>query len=292
MQAEELMSNLVEVMTDPYVKSKLDYIQERGLMHEITDAIYNFAEKNGFGKYLPSISRGQDLIDFMGRFAYNVNTGKDVSKQLKRLADIPLFGDNKKYIKAAKSFSAKEGSPEFEKLKSGIFKKAVDAYNDPQWANDPMSRALMTAYQFRDIVAGFADRKYGKNPNYTAQVREEFIDEVTTGLGGIRESKFADKEDKQLKGQSLVSVVLSWDPAKEASLTSHIYGQIENRMSGFAKLPMFNLAGKEVETLVDNVVDPGDHSLVWNAGDLGSGVYLYKIITESFVDAKKMLILK
>ena len=245
-QAEELMSNLVEIMTDPYVKSTLGYIKERGLMHEITDAIYNFAEKNGFGKYLPSISRGQDLIDFMGRFAYNVNTGKDVSRQLKRLADIPLFGDNKKYIKAAKSFSAKEGSPEFERLKKDIFKKAVDAYNDPTWSNDPMSRALMTAMEFRPIVQGIADRRYGNNPNYTDFNRELFIDEVTTGLGGIKESKFADKEDKQLKGQSLVSVVLTWDPAKEASLTSHVYGQINNRMDGFAKLPDFNLAGKEV----------------------------------------------
>jgi hypothetical protein len=58
------------------------------------------------------------------------------------------------------------------------------------------------------------------------------------------------------------------------------------------RIILYNLAGKEVETLVDDVVDPGDHSVVWNAGNFASGVYFYKIIAESFVDSKKMLILK
>ena len=58
------------------------------------------------------------------------------------------------------------------------------------------------------------------------------------------------------------------------------------------RIIIYNLAGKEVETLVDDVVDPGDHSVVWNAGHFASGVYLYKIIAESFVDSKKMVILK
>jgi hypothetical protein len=71
--------------------------------------------------------------------------------------------------------------------------------------------------------------------------------------------------------------------------TTIIY-HVPNRTA--VRIIIYNLAGKEVETLVDDIVDPGDHSVVWNAANFGSGVYLYKIVAESFVDSKKMMILK
>jgi hypothetical protein len=66
--------------------------------------------------------------------------------------------------------------------------------------------------------------------------------------------------------------------------------QVPNRTA--VRIIIYNLAGEEVETLVDDVVDPGDHSVVWNAGHFGSGVYICKIVAESFVDTKKMVVIK
>jgi len=242
--AEEIMSNLVEMLANPFIKSRIDYISERGLMHEIKNSIYDVAERIGFPA-LPEINRGQDLVDFLGRFAYNVNSGKDVSKQIKRLADISLFGDGKQFIEYKNSFSSKDKQ---KTLTKKVFEKVVETYNNPRYANNEMDRAFMTAMEFEPLVTFEADKRYGRgnNPNYSL-VREDFIRDVLISMGETRESKYADKETRQLKGQSITSLVLSWDPAKDGSLTTYVYGQIENRMNGFAKQDRFNLSGKEVQ---------------------------------------------
>ncbi|VAX25752.1 hypothetical protein MNBD_IGNAVI01-1258 [hydrothermal vent metagenome] len=64
------------------------------------------------------------------------------------------------------------------------------------------------------------------------------------------------------------------------------------------KIQVFNILGETVSTLIDQVVQAGNHSLEWNAGSLTSGIYLYRITAESvsgkknFRSVKKMLLLK
>ncbi len=58
-------------------------------------------------------------------------------------------------------------------------------------------------------------------------------------------------------------------------------------------LKVYNVAGIEVKTLISNKgYGPGIHKVTFDAGDLASGVYIYKLITPEFIDFKKMLILK
>ena len=57
-------------------------------------------------------------------------------------------------------------------------------------------------------------------------------------------------------------------------------------------LKIYNIKGQLVETLVDDVQLPGYHSVVWNAQDARSGVYLYRITAGDFTDTKKCVILK
>jgi len=42
-------------------------------------------------------------------------------------------------------------------------------------------------------------------------------------------------------------------------------------------LKIYDLKGNLVKTLVDKFQDPGNHVVEWNAGDLSSGIYFYKI---------------
>lgn len=64
------------------------------------------------------------------------------------------------------------------------------------------------------------------------------------------------------------------------------------------KLLVYNTLGELITTLVDETKSAGVHQLEWNASNLASGVYLYRINTESVKDAeqfnavKKMVLLK
>ena len=45
-------------------------------------------------------------------------------------------------------------------------------------------------------------------------------------------------------------------------------------------------------TLVNETLDRGNYSVEFNAGQLPSGTYLYKIVAGEFTDAQKMIFVK
>lgn len=58
------------------------------------------------------------------------------------------------------------------------------------------------------------------------------------------------------------------------------------------KITVHNLVGEKIAELVNGIIDAGNHDILFNAGKLPSGVYFYKIEAGSFVQTKKMLLLK
>lgn len=58
------------------------------------------------------------------------------------------------------------------------------------------------------------------------------------------------------------------------------------------KVTIFNILGQEIETLVNETREAGQHTIDFNADGLNSGVYLYKIEAGSFVQVKKMILNK
>ncbi|MEO8210941.1 MAG: T9SS type A sorting domain-containing protein [bacterium] len=58
------------------------------------------------------------------------------------------------------------------------------------------------------------------------------------------------------------------------------------------KLIIYNLIGKEISTLVDQNQNAGNYEVEFNASNLTSGIYFYMLETESFVETKKMILLK
>jgi hypothetical protein len=57
-------------------------------------------------------------------------------------------------------------------------------------------------------------------------------------------------------------------------------------------LKVFNVLGEEVTTLVNEEKIAGNYSIEFNASNLPSGVYFYRLQAGSFTETKKMLILK
>jgi ligand-binding sensor domain-containing protein len=62
--------------------------------------------------------------------------------------------------------------------------------------------------------------------------------------------------------------------------------------SGFAKLTVFDLLGKEVAILVNEIKQPGTYTAQWHAADLPSGVYFLRLTAGSFSQVRKMLLMK
>ncbi len=57
-------------------------------------------------------------------------------------------------------------------------------------------------------------------------------------------------------------------------------------------LIVYNILGNEVATLVNEPKQPGIYEVEWNAGGFSSGVYFYRLISGSFTETKKMILLR
>jgi hypothetical protein len=60
----------------------------------------------------------------------------------------------------------------------------------------------------------------------------------------------------------------------------------------FAKLEIFNSLGEKVSTLVSENLKAGTYEYEWNAKDLSSGVYFYRLNTRNYSEIKKMILMR
>lgn len=56
-------------------------------------------------------------------------------------------------------------------------------------------------------------------------------------------------------------------------------------------LRVYDLLGREVTTLVNEVKQPGVHTVRWDASGTAGGVYFYRLSAGTFVETKKLLLL-
>ncbi|MCL1827497.1 MAG: T9SS type A sorting domain-containing protein [Candidatus Cloacimonetes bacterium] len=66
---------------------------------------------------------------------------------------------------------------------------------------------------------------------------------------------------------------------------------------GTVSLEIFNIKGQKVKTLLDEVREAGKHTITWNGIDdsglsVGSGIYFYRMSTDSYSTVKKMVLMK
>ena len=57
-------------------------------------------------------------------------------------------------------------------------------------------------------------------------------------------------------------------------------------------LNVYNVLGLQIATLVNGKNEPGEHSVRWNAANIPSGVYFFRIVAGEFVQTKKMVLMK
>ena len=61
---------------------------------------------------------------------------------------------------------------------------------------------------------------------------------------------------------------------------------------GFVTLKVYDILGREITVLVNEEKSPGNYQVIFNGGNLSSGVYLYTIHSGSFSETKKFLLMK
>jgi hypothetical protein len=61
---------------------------------------------------------------------------------------------------------------------------------------------------------------------------------------------------------------------------------------GFVSLTVYDVLGREVSKLVNEVKTPGSYKVDFDGTNFASGIYFFKLQSENFVDTKKMILIK
>jgi len=172
---------------------------------------------------------------------------------------------------------------------------------------------LMTASYFTNINTGFVGGDYGylyktTNSGYN-WIRENtgtdqrfwgsiwfYNDSIGWGVGGAGKIM-----NTTTGGQSLVNITSNENKVPESF---HLYQNYPNPFNpvtkinfalpkqGFVTIKIYDVLGREVRTLVNEVKTPGNYIVEFNANELASGVYFYKIEVNGFSDVKRMILIK
>ena len=95
-----------------------------------------------------------------------------------------------------------------------------------------------------------------------------------------------DDEDTELPGK----LELAQNYPNPFNPTTTFSFELPNK--GHVNLAIYNVLGQHVATAYDGEFDAGRHTVNFNAGDLTSGVYFYKLTAGESVKTKKMVVLK
>jgi hypothetical protein len=61
---------------------------------------------------------------------------------------------------------------------------------------------------------------------------------------------------------------------------------------GIVTIKVYDILGRELKTLVNEMKTAGYHKILFNAADLASGAYFYRMTVGEFVAVKKFVVLK
>jgi len=60
----------------------------------------------------------------------------------------------------------------------------------------------------------------------------------------------------------------------------------------YVKLFVYDITGKMTAMLLDKAMDAGEYSILLNASEWSSGIYIYRVVTDNYSQTKRMILLK
>ena len=64
------------------------------------------------------------------------------------------------------------------------------------------------------------------------------------------------------------------------------------RETGHVRMTVYDMQGREIRVLIDGVIQPGQHQVTFDAANLPSGTYMYRLDVEGQRDIRQMVLLK
>jgi hypothetical protein len=107
-----------------------------------------------------------------------------------------------------------------------------------------------------------------------APLTNVFEDEVTETAGNEAPYKFSLKQNFP-------------NPFNPSTMIEYSIAKAEN-----VQLKVYDLLGRETATLVSGIQVPGSYNVTFNASNLASGIYFYKLTAGGFTSIKRMVLIK
>ncbi len=57
-------------------------------------------------------------------------------------------------------------------------------------------------------------------------------------------------------------------------------------------IDVYNMNGQMIQNLHSGFKNPGEYSIIWNASNVTSGIYLIKLVSGSFIETQKVILIK
>jgi len=143
--------------------------------------------------------------------------------------------------------------------------------------------ALTTEYLSNQSNGGLGKVKEGK---YFVKPGEEYSDKAQE----ILSKKFSTFKTTKKEKQIPTSYTLSQNYPNPFNPNTTISYQIP--VSVKVNIKIYDILGKEVETLIDREQEAGDYQVTFNGSKLSSGIYICRIIAGEFVKSMKMNLVK
>ena len=122
------------------------------------------------------------------------------------------------------------------------------------------------------------------------------IQKVTTGISGnkniVNRFRLFQNYPNPFNPTTTIEYQIPSNLAYRQAGASNSIVKTQNFASQLVQLKVYDILGREIETLVNNKQKPGDYKVEFNASNLPSGIYLYTLKTDKKVEVRKMVLLK
>ena len=144
--------------------------------------------------------------------------------------------------------------------------------------NYPMYNSVFRAYRYTSDYSAFQGRTLTKTKTITGATPQYF--KPSDLISGIGSSTTTVPQEfvlhQNYPNPFNPSTVISY----QLPVTSHV------------DVRVYDVLGREIAVLVNQEMPAGTHSATWNAANLPSGLYVCRLTTGSFMQARKMLLTK
>ncbi|MEE9432327.1 MAG: T9SS type A sorting domain-containing protein, partial [Melioribacteraceae bacterium] len=125
--------------------------------------------------------------------------------------------------------------------------------------------------------------KYTLDSNATNPTKEEIVSGGACTPTGVEEQEIV------IEYELLQNYPNPFNPSTTIEYSIPTVG---NKNIRSVQIKVYNILGKEVTTLVNKEQPTGNYEVTFDASNLTSGVYYYRITSGSFTETKQMLLVK